>query len=700
MSVINLNKGNKMNLFERKEPSFDNTSAREPAPVSVKPQPAPRKKYVRRKIKQHPILNYWINLILFAIIGFSLLGINFVLYASSGYDNIYAEFPVMRPEITISLCIIGTITAILYFIFSGYSLLLCILTSGIMYIFSLAMFHQFANFNSEALANNHSSSLISLILAVATFFLLFFSNKKIRFFFACAAMFAFGAVLYHQNYTKAEFNIVENSHIADPLNQSDKKIISIMLPNLPSYGYIAGLEDSFANKIYREQLREIMLGFYAKHGFKLFPNAYVAGRNPYINAANSLNLSVPEEQFENIQTKVMKDSYWQFKNRTDFEAYLKNNKAVELLKQHNYAVSAYQSHGINLCRQNNINNVDRCVTTVANPVRLKASPWEDSWILMAQWLERGKFMKSMWKVIYDRIKPFYDIDNFPILGMSYTNLHTVDTLKTLDLTAENIINDKGNHAYLLFIDMPSETFVYDEMCRLKPTEKWLSKNNKPWVGRNNVSEKRSAYMHQSMCLYGKLGQFMHKLQNSGVLENAVVIIQGLNGMDDMLGDADDSLVSNFLNSQLTDVAIFDSANKKFTINKSICSIPSIINQHFNGEKCSEFDDVTTSKTTKQAVRNRLNPVEYTNDIAQKSYQKYMGWMKAWNQINFQSLALAPRHEENSTFADDEIIHKQPQMLPLEEKTLEKQKVMSGQVNVEAEAPVKSLSEVAQIPVEE
>ena len=78
-----------MNYFDRQEPSFDSeaeqkTVSREPAPVSAPPVP----RYKRRKVKKHTLLYYWLNLIFFTIIGFSLLAIDFVLYASSGAGNI------------------------------------------------------------------------------------------------------------------------------------------------------------------------------------------------------------------------------------------------------------------------------------------------------------------------------------------------------------------------------------------------------------------------------------------------------------------------------------------------------------------------------------------------------------------------------------------------------------------------------------
>lgn len=699
-----------MNYFDRKEPSFgseqdQNVPDREPVPASKAAQPAP-KKYKRRKIKKHTLLYYWLNLIFFTVIGFSLLGIDFVLYASSGSGNVFSAFPMMRPDVMSSLVIIGSVTAVIYFCLSGFTIMLCLLTGGIMYMFCTAMFSQFANFSSATLTTGHSSSYIALSLALVTFALLFFSNKKIRFFFACAAAFAFGAVLMHQNYDKPKFNIVENPEAATG-SEKGRKVINIMLPNAPAYGYVAGLEDSEAGKVYRDQLSSVMLGFYAKYGFKLFPNAYVGGRNPYINAADSLNFKVPENDLENLQTQVMKDSYWQFKNRSDFEAYLKNSLMLDQYKEQGYAVSAYQSHGINLCRKNNQNNVYRCVTRITNPVTLDTplySVFDRAGVLLAQWLESSGWFDYLGETLYNRLKSFVNPDAMPIAGMNYKNLYAVDALETLDVVSRHIADDRGDNAYFVFLDMPSDVFVYDDMCKLKSIGSWLPKNNQPWVGRNRVIEKRNAYFRQTMCLYGKLSQFMENLQKSGELENTTIIIQGLSGMDDLLGDKDATLVKNFLNGQMAAAAIYNSENRRFTINKSVCSIPDILNQQFNGEKCEEFKGVSTSKTTKQAIRDRLNAVVYTNDSAQQAYQKYTDWMRMWNQNNFQSLANLP--EKASGLPPEEIVIKAPQeaheggLPPLEERNLEAQPMMKGEVQVAPEAKVESLAEMSREPVEQ
>ena len=682
-----------MDQYERKEPGFYDEyeqNADEGAPK------ARRHFYTRStdKHKSYQLTAYWTNLLMFFLIGFSFLGIDFILYAASGAGNIYDTFPILRKEILLILGLIALILGVIYFCISGFSTMLCLLTAGIVYMFSTAMFNHFANFNSVAEATGHSEAYISLVLAAIAFILLAFSNKKVRFFFACASVFSFGAVLCHQNIDKPEFNVNETPMPASATNRADnRKIINIMMPNLPSYGYIASLSDDFANKVYREQLRSIMLGFYAQYGFKIFPNAYVSKHNPYINAADSMNMKVPNNQYDNLQLQVMKDSYWQFKNRNDFEAYLKNSRLIDKLTNEGFTVNAYQSHGVNLCRKDNKNNVARCVTRITNPAAMKSDLFENAGVLLAQWLENTGWFKHTAEFIYRRLERFYDPKTTPILGMSYNGLAALDTLKTLDLVAEDIDKDQGRQAYFVFLDMPSELFIYDEMCRLMPSDSWLPKNNKIWVARRiDVMEKREAYMHQSMCVYGKLSEFLQNLKNKGYLNNAVVILQGLNGMDDMFGDRDDSLVTSFLNGLMTDVAIYDSNSKKFSINKTICAIPDIIGNYFGGEKCTEFEGISSAKSTKQSIRRHLAKISYTNDIAKKSYLRYKEWMKAWNEINYKSFIGLPK---KSTVKEDEIVIRHPQMQPLEEANIKQQKMMSGQVEVAPEAATQPLSEVAQ-----
>lgn len=688
-----------MNVSDRKEPSFT-THEGLTAPYEIKPS----KRIHRSSGKKHPIMNYWLNFIFLTVIGFCLLGTNFILYASSGAGNIFSSFPMLRPDIIISIVIIALVITLIYFLLSGFTLMLCILTSGIVYMFSTAMFTQFSDFSTNSVISGHSSTYISLAIAIISFVILFFTNKKIRFLLACTAATFFVVITTSQNTTINKFRTEQLAANKAPEN-GHSKFINIMIPGLPSYSYITTLSDENVNRIYRDQLRSIMLGFYAQYGFKLFPNAYVPDSYSVINAADTLNMSVPNDKYANIKSSLKEDTHWQFKTPNVFTASLANSKLISSLKSKGYNINAYQSQGLKLCDTNNPNDISRCVTRIATPVNFEHpsySPMDKAGILLSQWLESTGWFNYSAKIIYNRLSKFIDIDQTPVISTSYKGLYVIDSLQTLDVALNDIINDKGNQAYFIMLDIPSDTFVYDEMCKLKDIGEWRVKYNQPWVPKTKLTEKRSAYLRQTMCLYGKLSQFMQNLQTNNFLADSTVIIQGISGMNDMIGLDDITLYTSFLNSKITSVAIKSPNNRKFTINKSICATPDIINQIITEQKCVDFNGDTSSKTTKKTIRDILEAIAYNNDIAQQSYQKYIEWLKSWNQANYQSISSDNEINTSSpnTDSDDEIIHKEPQMLPLEEKSIGTSKVMSGQVNVEPEAQVKSLSEMSREPVEE
>ena len=99
------------------------------------------------------------------------------------------------------------------------------------------------------------------------------------------------------------------------------------------------------------------------------------------------------------------------------------------------------------------------------------------------------------------------------------------SFKTLDVLLEDIEKDKGNRAYFVFLDIPSDMYVYDQFCRLKPQSQWLTMENYKWVNNKNVFEKRIAYQEQFSCMIGKLEQFILQLKEKQLDKNTVVVLQ-------------------------------------------------------------------------------------------------------------------------------------------------------------------------------
>ena len=679
-----------MDYFEHKDPVFEYNGATVYEKKPAKPQePAKLVTPTSKPKKKSSYFVYWVNLISLFIIGFCLLGADFTLYTSTGIGSIFSSFPVLRPDIIASLGAIAAVTAIIYFCFSGFSILLCLLTGSIAYISFYALFNQFATFHSST-DLGYSPVYMSASIAILLFALLFLCKAKYRFILACLSLIGFCAVLNLQNRELPPFS-VETYQASAPCS-SNAKIINIMLPNLPSYTTLYALGDTNTNKFYRDKLASIMLGFYAKYNFKLYTNSYTKSGNPYLNAADSLNMDLPEDIHAHLLQKVLKTKTWNFEQQNDFEVYLKDNKMFDVLKEKDYQINAYQGKGINLCKKENYNNVSRCQTQnthIADFGKYNLSPFEQSIILLSDWLESTKWLTYLAKPLYNGINSIVPADDIPLIGTSYKNLHIINSLETLDKLFENIKQDTGKNAYFIILDMPSDMFLFDEMCRLKETSSWKTKDNFPWVERKNTMEKRSAYLQQTMCLYGKLSQFMQNLQDNGLLKDTTVIVQGLIGMDDLHGEKDTSLLESFLNTQMTPIAVYSPENKLFSISKNVCSTPDIINQFLTGKKCKDFNGIGISKSTRNNVMQQINSVAYTSDKVQKAYRDYVEWMRTWNQQNFQSLSNAEPAK-----SEDEIIRPKPQILPLEEKNITNNKITVQNVTVAPEAKVESLSEMS------
>ncbi len=660
---------------------------------------------VKKKRKNSGFLNYLFNFAACCLITISLLGIDFVLFASSGPINIFSGPSSLRPEALYILIAIAAGVVLLFFCLSFLSIILYLLTALVSGLFTLAMFNQFANFNAENLSSGRSETFAAVIVAVIMFALLALTPKRIKALVVMTAVFCFGAVLINQNKDKSEFIVNPDMRSVPALTEEQapaKKTVTIMVANLPSYNYVSSLKNTDAALVYRDQLLKIMLGFYAKNGFRLYPNAYVTNNNQFINAARSLNYGSGED-IDFLQNQVLKNGYWQFKNRENFEAYLQNNAVYDKLKQEGYKISAYQSHGVNLCKKDNQVAVDRCVTKVNAPLNLDGVPMtagDKIQILLVQWLESTGWFKNeaMMEKLYGYLKPFYNPSKTPMIGFSYNKLYVVNSFKNIDMMLDDLAEDKGNNAYFVYLDLPSDMYIYDDMCRLKPTAEWLPKLNHPWVDSRNLMEKRNAYLRQTMCLFGQLEKVMQAIRKLPDAADTTVVIEGLAGMDDLIGTPNQDLSERFRNGQLVALAIKTPGNKQLVINRSICPVEEILNNLFeNGPKCSEFGRTKLSKTTKKAVKAAVDTVKYTNDNAQKSLQEFNRWFKEWNRINYRTPMKSPLQASDNR--NDKGIG-QPQtvpaspLMPLEEKNIGSQKIMSGEIKVGAEAKVESLSGTA------
>ena len=685
----------------------------------------------KKKKNNRALWNYLFNLAACCLITFSLLGIDFVLFSASGPVNVFVGSG-LRSEVFYMLAGMGAAIVLVYFIFSFLSIIIYLLTALTTGLFTYSMVHQFANFNAGT--GGGSETFGAVVAGVVVFCILMFTPKRFKALLVMVAVFCFGAVLANQNRPASEFLIEPDMPAAlAAAEEEGEKTVTLMIANAPSYSYLASLEKTDAAEMYKNRLMEIMLGFYAKNGFRLYPNAYVTHNNHFVNAARNLNYAAGEE-VSFLQTQVLKEGYWQFRNREEFEAYLKDNAVYDDLKEKGYKISAYQSHGINLCDQNNAAAVNRCVTKVNFPLNLDGVnlPTGDKMqVLLFQWLEStGLFSgEGMMKTVYGWLKPFFNPSRAPLVGISYKKLYVVNSFANIDMLISDMAEDKGRHAYFVYLDLPADMYVYDDMCRLLPVSQWLPKYNQPWVDKQSLLEKRNAYLKQTMCLFGQLEKLMQAIRKMPQGDKVSVIIEGLSGMDDLVGSDNENLSERFRNAQMVTLAIRLPASNRFVINQSICPVEEILaNQFAGGPKCTEFGRTTLSKSTKKAIKEDVSSVRFTGAIAQKSLQEFNSWYKQWSKVNYQapkSLPLTktnpllppaaqpvgntppapqpaelmpPTTPETTAQADAQPVGvpmaADPSLPPLEEKNLAAPKIMDKEVAVGAEAAVAPLSTVS------
>lgn len=669
------------------------------------PQKAPAQMVKRkRKRSSNSLWNYLFNFMACCLITLSLLGIDFVLFASSGPINIFNASGGLRTEALYLLIGLSAAVVLFYFCLSFLSIILYILTGLTAGFCTFAFINQFANFNAEGSVGG-SGTFGAAVAGVIVFAILALTPKRFKALLVMTAVFCFGAVLINQNQERSEF--VTDPQMRPSLAAAEEegnKTVTIMIANAPSYSYLYSLGKADAAEPYKNQLMQIMLGFFAKNGFRLYPNAYVTNGNQFINAARNLNYTA-DENVGFLQNQVLKEGYWQFKNREDFEAYLKDNFVYDKLKEKGYKISAYQSHGINLCKKNNADVADRCVSKINFPLNidmLKLTTAEKIQVLFAQWMESTGWFnnEAFMETIYGYLKPLYNPSKTPVIGTSYKKLYVINAFKNIDLMLSDMAADKGNNAYFVYLDLPADMYVYDDMCRLKTTDEWLPKHNQPWVDNKGLLEKRNVYLKQTMCLFGQLEKMMQDIRKMPGGKDTTVVIEGLSGVDDLIGTGNQNLSDRFRNGQMVTLAVREPASKQFVINKAICPVEEILNNLFNqGPKCTEFGRTKLSKSTKKAVKESVDSVRFTNDIAQKSLQEFNRWYTEWSKINYQAPVKSPLGVSSQPLKATEVqAVSTPALAPLEEKEITRQKVTDKEIKVGAEAKVESLSKASEEPV--
>ena len=617
-----------------------------------------------------------IGTILKIIYVFTLMAIDLVLFTDSGNLNIYGGEYFLSSELLWPLGILLVITTLIMIIASFLRWAQNILCALMTCWFVVVLFNQFAQFDYNSFLGdylksflgsavpgflyNHSSVIVACFLSLLVLWFLFCTNLIFLTIYVLLFVIAFVGILrYGFNNAGEQHDFIElyQSQLKNNADNHGEKFVYIMLPNLPSYKYFNMLATQDARRV-----EQLMTGFYAKNNFEVFGNAYTKDDSYFMNMVRSVNLFSDDAPQNHVMDTMMIYKYWKFFNVNDEYVFLKDNQMFDTFRKAGYKISAYKSRGFDLCHKKHMFNVDRCTEKLNRPINLYSmnmSPLERSQMLLLEWLSSMKLFSDM-SSVYQALRIFGEPQNMPLVGINYNNLYVINSIKTFNVLADNIIADKGRQAYFVYADIPSDMFIYDEFCQIKPRHEWINMENMPWVKVDNTVLKQRAYYDQTKCLFGKLQEFIDRLADENLLEKSVVIVEGMSSVNNFRNKPYDDFVDDFVYDKLVTLAVKSPIKHTNVFNNIICESDSIVRHYLYKDKnCEGLAGINIHQSLKDNLLNKLAELDVTKKQAENNEEAFNDWYASWYAINHMKL-LEPvdvvkkdhQAEQIKTNADD------------------------------------------------
>ena len=310
--------------------------------------------------------------------------------------------------------------------------------------------------------------------------------------------------------------------------------------------------------------RKIINGFYQKNKFVVYPKAFAPEESFLQNMVRALNPESKKTGKTHILKTRLLSEYWRFYNIRHEYINLKDNSLYDYFKQKGYMISAYKSRDFDMCHKNHEINVDRCIEKVNQPVNIydiKLSKISKVNILLMEWIASMRIINNMTS-IFSFMSKFVNLQQTPMVGIDYSNLYVVNSIKTFDVLLQNIKEDKGKQAYFVFVDLPSNMYIYNEFCQVKPTDDWYDIASLPWIKYDLTQQRQKAYLQQMRCLYGELEYFVQELRENNLFEDSTIVIQGTSGVNNFQNTKDPVFTNDFIANRSINMAIYDKQLQK------------------------------------------------------------------------------------------------------------------------------------------
>ncbi len=585
-------------------------------------------KKVEPKVKD----STWLDSILIVIFGICLFATDFILFAGSGNIEVFYRSLLPIPEVLFCILFFALIISGIVALLHRKAQLKYIFAAFMAFAFTYILFTQFSQMQQNITIGTvriQTHYILGLILA-AVVYAVYAQDKPIYKGLLTIASVILLANVYVSYMRQSEPQEFLESYNTQKLSvDTNKRFIYFLLPNLVSYPYLNGMNIPEA-----QHTKQIMQGFYQKNNFKLYPQAYAPEQEYLNNMILSFNPVSGKKCNEHILNTRILSEYWRFNNlRTEY-IYLKNNQLYDVFKRNKFQISAYKSRDFDMCHAEHKYNVNRCIEKINQPTNIYSmtlSTFAKTKILLVEWLSSLHLFSDMTS-IYRTLDSVINADKVPMVGINYNNLYVVNSIKTFDILLDDIKKDSGRQAYFVFADIPSNMYIYDEYCRLKPQEEWLDMANLPWIKNDYTLERQKAYLQQTLCLYGKLEEFIDNLRKHNLWEDTIMVVQGTSGVNDFRNKKYPEFIDNFMANRLVNMAIHDKYMQKYEVDMGFCPTNNILIQYlFQPNKTCRPAKLEIHNSVYTTLRKKLKYL--TGNIEADYIADFDNWYNKWQQEN-------------------------------------------------------------------
>lgn len=583
---------------------------------------------------------------------FLLFAIDFVMFIYS-INGRLVEDGTFNHATAIILEVALAISLVLMFSLSFSKILQNIVCALFTMLMTVVFFNQFALFDTnnflEQWLNQKaswltffciipSSWMIGLVLGVIVFFAFRYSDAIL---FVTLVLFLSGVIGVQKNEmirtTGNEYTEVKSLGGAGLGGKSSSNLVYLMVSHFPSYQFL----NSMDNPMFRD-LRDLLIGFYAVNQFEVYPNAFVQNNDTMNNIIDILN------QVDYSSTTSGNRGYAEYLNKWNFVhgglelLSLEDNVLFDYLKKNGYGISMYAMPQFDFCLKSGEFSTDRCVVKGYKTVKLydkQASTEKNVYALLGEWVLsiNSRDLNGFAKILLN----MSSINGYKVISENRrVSIEGADGL--FDRLGMDYIQDRGDQAYLAYVDLPSDVYIYDEFCNIKPRKDWIALNNNSLYSGNN-EDKKLAYIDQAKCLIGKMQEFMDEITKQKKIDNTSIFIQGVSPIRELAPRSADKYMQ-FVTDKLVNLAIRKNENPKFMINANVCLASDFTKTYIRYQDfCYTIEDMKMSQEDILNLRNNLihNSVIRSNKIS-NIVANYRDW---YEQYKLRNVAYQKRVEQ-------------------------------------------------------